>query len=187
MLALKTGNSAVRLLAFLRYFTRLGLLFKWWPVCYPNGGKIAAKRFCMQKLAKVLLVDDDPIITFLHTQLLKRFLVVEQLLVAHNGVEALQTLAHTCAESDGSEEPILVLLDLNMPVMNGLQFLETYQQHPLAQQCRVVLVVLTTAEYSRDLERIRALAITADILTKPLTQEKVETLLHRHFQRDLSA
>jgi CheY-like chemotaxis protein len=141
----------------------------------------------MQKLAKVLLVDDDHIITFLHTQLLKRFLVVEQLLVAHNGVEALQTLAQTCAESDPSEEPILVLLDLNMPVMNGLQFLETYQQHPLAQQCRLVIVVLTTAEYSRDLERIRALAIATDILTKPLTQEKVETILHRHFQRGLPA
>jgi CheY-like chemotaxis protein len=141
----------------------------------------------MQKLAKVLLVDDDPIITFLHTQLLKRFLVVEQLLVAHNGVEALQTLAQTCADSDLSGEPILVLLDLNMPVMNGLQFLETYQQHPLAQQCRLVIVVLTTAEYSRDLERIRALGIAADILTKPLTQEKVETILHRHFQRGLPA
>jgi CheY-like chemotaxis protein len=141
----------------------------------------------MQKLAKVLLVDDDHIITFLHTQLLKRFLVVEQLLVAHNGVEALQMLTQTCAESDPSAEPILVLLDLNMPVMNGLQFLEAYQQHPLAQQCRVVIVVLTTAEYSRDLERIRALALTADILTKPLTQEKVETILHRHFQRGLPA
>jgi CheY-like chemotaxis protein len=141
----------------------------------------------MQKLAKVLLVDDDHIITFLHTQLLKRFLVVEQLLVAHNGLEALQTLEQTCAESDTLGEPMLVLLDLNMPVMNGLQFLETYQQHPLAQQCRLVIVVLTTAEYSRDLERIRALAIATDILTKPLTQEKVETILHRHFQQGLPA
>jgi CheY-like chemotaxis protein len=141
----------------------------------------------MQKLAKVLLVDDDQIINFLHTQLLRRFLVVEQLLVAHNGVEALQTLAQTCAEADPSAEPILVLLDLHMPVMNGLQFLEAYQQHPLAQTGRVVIVVLTTAEYSRDLARIRALAPTADILTKPLTQEKVETILHRHFQRGLPA
>jgi CheY-like chemotaxis protein len=121
----------------------------------------------------------------LHTQLLKRFLVVEQLLVAHNGQEALQTLAQICSESDPSGEPMLVLLDLNMPLMNGLQFLEAYQQHPLAQQCRVVIVVLTTAEYSRDLERIRASNIAADILSKPLTQQKVETILHRHLQRDL--
>ncbi|MGI4874359.1 MAG: response regulator [Janthinobacterium lividum] len=141
----------------------------------------------MQKLAKVLLVDDDQTSNFLHTQLLKRFLVVEQLLVAHNGLEALQTLAQTCAEADASAEPTLVLLDLNMPVMNGLEFLETYQQHPLAQTCQVVIVVLTTSQYSRDLKRIRASAIAADILTKPLTQEKVETILHRHYQRGLSA
>jgi CheY-like chemotaxis protein len=141
----------------------------------------------MQKLAKVLLVDDDQTINFLHTQLLKRFMVVEQLLVAHNGLEALQTLAQTCDEPDPSAEPTLVLLDLNMPVMNGLEFLETYQQHPLAQKCRLVIVVLTTSEYSRDLERIKALSIAADILAKPLTQEKMETILHRHFQRGLPA
>jgi CheY-like chemotaxis protein len=142
---------------------------------------MAAKRVCMQKIAKVLLVDDDKIITFLHTQLLKRFLVVEQLLVAHNGVEALQMLAQTCAESAPSGEPILVLLDLNIPVMNGLQFLETYQQHPLAQKCQLVIVVFTTSEHSRDLAGMKALAIAADTLTKLLTQEKVEAILHRHF------
>jgi AmiR/NasT family two-component response regulator len=60
--------------------------------------------------------------------------------------------------------------------------LPTCQQHPLAQKSQLVIVVLTTSEYSRDLEQIKALAVAADILTKPLTQEKVETILHRHFR-----
>lgn len=141
----------------------------------------------MHKLAKVLLVDDDQLVTFLNTQLLKQFVAVEQLLVAHNGVEALQRLEQTCDGSDASAEPTLVLLDLNMPVMNGIEFLEAYRQHPLAQKCRLVIVVLTTSEYSRDLERVKALRVAADILTKPLTQEKVETILRRHFPRGLPA
>jgi CheY-like chemotaxis protein len=140
----------------------------------------------MQKLAKVLLVDDDETSTYLNAQLLKRLAVTEELLVAHNGVEALQTLAQTCDEPDACAEPLLVLLDVNMPVMNGVEFLETYLQHPLAQQCQLVIVVLTTSEHSRELERIKALSV-ADILTKPLTREKVETILHRHYQRRLSA
>jgi CheY-like chemotaxis protein len=141
----------------------------------------------MRKLAKVLLVDDDQTATFLHTRLLKQLAVAEELLVAHNGIEALQTLAQTCDELDAFVEPLLVLLDVNMPVMDGVEFLETYQQHPLAQKCQLVIVVLTTSEHSRDLERIKALAMAADILTKPLTREKVETILHRHYQWGLSA
>ncbi|MGI4874286.1 MAG: hypothetical protein ACRYFX_24280 [Janthinobacterium lividum] len=80
-----------------------------------------------------------------------------------------------------------MLLGLNMPVMNGLAFLETYQQHPLAQTGQVVIVVLTTSQYSRDLARIKALPLAADILTKPLTREKVEPILPRHYPGGLSA
>jgi CheY-like chemotaxis protein len=136
----------------------------------------------MQKLAKVLLVDDDEITTYLNAHLLKRLAVADKLLVAHNGLEALQTLEQVCDTPDAPAAPLLVLLDVNMPIMNGVEFLKTYQQHPLAQKSQLVIVVLTTSEYSRDLEQIKALAVAADILTKPLTQEKVETILHRHFR-----
>jgi CheY-like chemotaxis protein len=136
----------------------------------------------MPKLAKVLLVDDDEITTYLHAQLLQRLAVADELLVAHNGLEALQTLEQVCDTPDAPAAPLLVLLDINMPVMNGVEFLQTYQQHPLVQKSQLVIVVLTTSEYSRDLEQIKALAVAADILTKPLTQEKVETILHRHFR-----
>jgi CheY-like chemotaxis protein len=135
----------------------------------------------MKKLAKVLLVDDDSTTNFLNTRLLTRLEVAEELLVAQNGAEALRTLEHTCREPLDSTGPILVLLDLNMPVMNGLAFLEAYQQHPLAQKCQLVIVMLTTSEHSHDLTRIKAVPLAADILTKPLTQEKVELILHRHF------
>ena len=135
----------------------------------------------MPKFAKVLLVDDDSTATYLHSQLLRRLEVAEELLVARNGVEALQTLEQTCTEAAESVGPLLILLDVNMPVMNGLEFLETYQQHPLAQQCPTVIVVLTSSTHPRDLERIKALPVAADILTKPLTSEKVQALLQRHF------
>ncbi|MGI4872716.1 MAG: response regulator [Janthinobacterium lividum] len=136
----------------------------------------------MKKLAKVLLVDDDPTTSFLNSSLLSALEVAEEFLVARNGVEALQTLEQMCAEPDAFTEPLLVLLDVNMPIMNGIQFLETYQQHPLAQKCQLVIVMLTSSQHSHDLERIKALPVAADILTKPLTREKVETILHRHFR-----
>jgi CheY-like chemotaxis protein len=140
----------------------------------------------MQKLAQVLLVDDDTTATFLHTHLLTRLQVADQLLVAHNGREALQRLDRSCAERVEPAGPILVLLDLNMPVMNGVEFLETYQQHPSAQQLPVVIVVLTSSEDCRDITRLKRLPMAVDVLTKPLTREKVETILHRHFRPALA-
>jgi CheY-like chemotaxis protein len=141
----------------------------------------------MQKLAKVLLVDDDSTTNYLNCSLLNRLEIAEQLLVAQNGLEALNTLEQTCRELPDSTDPILVLLDVNMPVMNGLEFLETYQQHPLAQKCQLVVVMLTSSEHPRDVERIKAAPLAADILPKPLTREKVETILHRHFPQRLPA
>jgi len=135
----------------------------------------------MEKLAKILLVDDDEATTFLNSRLLNRLAVAEQLLFAHNGEEALQTLEQMCSESDELVGSLLVLLDVNMPVMNGLQFLDAYQQHPLAQKCPAVIVMLTSSTHSRDLDRIKASPVAADIITKPLTSDKVQGILQRHF------
>lgn len=141
----------------------------------------------MQKLPKVLLVDDDSTTIFLNSLLINRLQVAEQLLIARNGAEALQTLDQTCSEATASAGPMLVLLDVNMPVMNGADFLEAYQQHPLAQKCQLVVVVLTSSEHCRDLDHIKALPLAADILTKPLTREKVALILEQHFERQLLA
>ncbi|GGF22553.1 response regulator [Hymenobacter cavernae] len=133
----------------------------------------------MFKLPSVLLVDDDATTNYLNKLLLTRLQVAEHLLVATNGREALATLTQVCTPVSTSC-PALILLDLNMPVMNGLEFLEAYQHLPLPQQRAIVIVLLTTSVNPRDLERARQLPI-AGTLTKPLTQEKIQALLQEHF------
>lgn len=137
----------------------------------------------MDKLASILLVDDDSTTNFLNELLLKSLGVSEELLVAQNGQEALATLSR-CGTSPGSACPSLILLDVNMPVMNGIEFLEQYAQLPRAQQQSIVVVMLTTSLHSRDLERVQELPI-AGLVNKPLTKEKVDTILQMHFQRQL--
>lgn len=133
----------------------------------------------MPKLTSVLLVDDDATTNYLNKILLTRLGVAEQLLVAENGREALATLAQLCATPSPSC-PALILLDVNMPVMSGLEFLEAYQQLPLAQQQAIVIVLLTTSVSPRDLARVQTLPI-AGTLTKPLTETKVNALLQQYF------
>lgn len=138
----------------------------------------------MQKLASVLLVDDDATTNFLLQRLLQQLGVTDHVPVAQNGEHALTLLAHTCLPPAPATCPALVLLDLTMPVMSGVGFLEAYQPTPPAPL--LVIVLLTAALSARDRARLHARPV-ADIVEKPLTKEKLAMLLHRYFQRRLSA
>ena len=135
----------------------------------------------MPKLTSVLLVDDDPTNNFLIERLLKRLDVADCILVAENGQEALAVLRQADAAPQ-SGYPALILLDIQMPIMNGIEFLQAYQQLPTAQQHATTVVVLTTSMDARDMARLHELP-AAGLVNKPLTQDKLNSVLQLHFQR----
>ncbi|OUJ67742.1 response regulator [Hymenobacter crusticola] len=139
----------------------------------------------MPKIPCVLLVDDDPTTNFLNKKLLLRLDVTDNIRVARNGQEALYAMREHCQQQP-QDCPVLVFLDINMPVMTGIQFLEAYQQLPVQEQQAVVVVMLTTSVSPRDQQLIQELPI-ADYLDKPLTQEKVQAVLQQHFGEELRA
>lgn len=136
----------------------------------------------MQKLSCVLLVDDDPITNFLNQRLLDELSLTEKLLVALNGKEAIALIEENCTTNTNC--PALVLLDVNMPVMNGFEFLDLYEQLPVARQHPSIIIMLTTSLHPRDVQRVEALNI-AGFLNKPLTKEKINDILQAHFDRQL--
>ena len=77
---------------------------------------------------------------------------------------------------------MLVLLDVKMPGMDGMAFVDAYQQLPENQQQAVVIVMHTASMNSTDLGRVESLPI-AGLVSKPLTKEKLDTILKLHFQR----
>jgi CheY-like chemotaxis protein len=135
----------------------------------------------MEKLSSIVLIDDDTTTNFLNELLLQRLEVAERVLVAENGAQALDLLALLA----GAAEPALVLLDVNMPGLTGVQFLEAYRQLPAASAAAPVIIMLTTSLDARDLSRLDELGV-AGLLHKPLTPVKISELLHRHFPRQLS-
>jgi CheY-like chemotaxis protein len=134
----------------------------------------------MRPIRCTLLVDDDPATNYLNRKLLERLAVSAQVQVAHNGQEALDVLATSCVTPAAPACPSLIFLDVNMPVMNGFEFLTAYHQLPLAQQDAVVIIMLTTSLHPRDVQRAEELPV-AGFLTKPLTAEKVARVIHDHF------
>lgn len=134
----------------------------------------------MTPLPSVLLIDDDPINNYLNKTLLGRLGIGQQLTVVESGHAALEYLRRPGASAPAAG-PVLVLLDINMPGMSGLQFLEAYQLLPPEQRQGVVIVILTTSLHPRDVRRVEQLSVVSDFVNKPLTAEKVGELLRRHF------
>jgi CheY-like chemotaxis protein len=140
----------------------------------------------MTPLPCVLLVDDDATTNFLNRSLLTRLGVAERILVAQDGEQALRDLHQHCS-SLTPNCPVLILLDVNMPGMNGIEFLEEFQQLPLTTQKAVVIVMLTSSLHPRDVQRVEQLSVVAGFINKPLTVEKIHGLLHAHFPSEPAA
>ncbi|RSK34645.1 response regulator [Hymenobacter metallilatus] len=134
----------------------------------------------MPSLSCVLLVDDDQTTNFLNQRLLQKLAVTDHILTAQDGQQALDLLARNCQPLTPTC-PGLILLDVNMPGMNGIQFLEEYQQLPLAAQKAIVIVMLTTSLHPRDVQRVEKLQAVSGFISKPLTAEKMQNILEKFF------
>ncbi|GGG43050.1 response regulator [Hymenobacter glacieicola] len=137
----------------------------------------------MDKLSCILLVDDDKTTNFLNRLLLENLGVADRVLVAENGREALRLI-----EQNSTEEtcPALILLDINMPVMNGFDFLDAYQDLSFDHKQSVVIVMLTTSLNPRDVARLQQLP-TNGFMNKPLTKKMVHDVLKEHFNLEFPA
>ncbi|TGD83025.1 response regulator [Hymenobacter wooponensis] len=130
-------------------------------------------------LPAILLVDDDSTTNYLNRRLLERLNVCDEVLVALNGQRALDLLQTRCSFGEGAC-PALILLDVNMPVMNGFEFLEAFVQVPARQS--VVIVLLTSSQLEEDLVMAQHLPV-AEFVNKPLTREKITEVLNRYFDQ----
>ena len=118
--------------------------------------------------AHVLVIEDDPDVRREMVELLEAETPWVKVSSAGDGMEALEIL-------DEEPEPCLVLLDLMMPVMNGLEFLDAARERGVASKTRVVLV----SGYAQLASRVKHPDV-AGMLTKPFRAADLLDLVHRH-------
>lgn len=123
---------------------------------------------------RVLLVDDDKICNFITEATLNRLGVAEEIRAVLNGKEALEYINH---ELTGNRIlPDIILLDLNMPLMNGFQFIESFKELDFPKKDKVKIVVLTSSENPEDIVKVKKLGINY-YLTKPINESKLLEIL----------
>jgi len=126
------------------------------------------------KPLNVLLVDDDEVDVMTVKRAFKKNNISHQLITASNGVEALQILRDDPSFPNFPEANRLILLDLNMPRMSGIEFLNEMRTD--SELKPIPVIVLTTSNEDKDKVEAYNLNVAGYIL-KPVTFDKfVETV-----------
>lgn len=131
-------------------------------------------------LDKILCVDDDSITLMLCKKVIERVSFAHEILTAKNGEEAIvyfDELAPKFQHDRTISYPKLTFLDLNMPVMNGWEFLDNYLQkgyHELFTEAKFIVLSSTIDPY--DVEKTKNYPMVIDFLSKPITKEMLENL-----------
>jgi CheY-like chemotaxis protein len=122
----------------------------------------------------ILLVDDEKIFNFISTKVLEGMGISDEIHTATNGNSALELINNYF--SGTRSVPRLILIDLNMPVMDGFAFIEAFQRLHIANQERAVLAVLTSSSNQQDKDRAKSLGIK-HFLTKPISELEIREVL----------
>jgi len=122
---------------------------------------------------KILLVDDDVINNELNKFVIENTGYAKNIEIALNGEEAINLLQ----KKDETDTPNLIFLDLNMPIMNGFEFLEEYKNMNIPCKELTKIYILTSSRNEKDLAKAKNFQIEGYV-TKPLTIEKVKTILN---------
>jgi CheY-like chemotaxis protein len=127
----------------------------------------------MNKLERTLIVEDDSTTAFITRMLIKDLNVSDHVEIASNGEEALKILKN-------GKIPELILLDLNMPVMDGYEFLESFYASckNIADQTKIVLLA---ASYKKGDKAMADQYNISELIEKPLTEDKMINIINNFF------
>ena len=119
-------------------------------------------------MKRVLLVDDDPTCNLICTKFLENLNSSIKSSTALNGKEALDLLM------DYKRQPLpdIILLDLNMPIMGGFEFLSAFKQLRIPGQAKVQIVILSSSDDPVDIKKASEMGIH-HYITKPISLDKL--------------
>lgn len=135
----------------------------------------------MKKIKNVLLIDDDEPTNFINKKIIESSELVEYIHIAQSGQEALNFLSRRSEHNERHPLPDLIFLDINMPAMDGWEFLDLYKKLVNGKKDSTVIVMLTTSLNPDDEVKARELKEVNAFRNKPLTRQLIGEIASEYF------
>ncbi len=135
----------------------------------------------MEKFYNILIIDDDQVNNFLFSRMVQTVGISEKAETVTSGRQGLVLLEEKIAS--GEPLPKVIFLDINMPLMNGWEFLEKYKEMPSSIRSQINLYMLSSSVYPEDINKAKSYEDVVDYITKPLTKEILLKIHHEHQER----
>jgi len=129
----------------------------------------------MKKLKRFLLVDDSKPTNFINKTIINKIDCVEEIVVAENGKEALDYI-------ETGEIPDVIFLDINMPVMNGWEFISNYQKLEGKYKGSVIILMIGAELNKEEKDLAEGIFEIKEFQEKILTKEVVCNIVGRYFE-----
>ena len=130
---------------------------------------------------KVLLVDDDKVTNLMHSRLIRQAALAGHIDIATDGEAALQYLKGML--NAHASPPEIILLDVNMPRMNGFEFLEEYRNLPETMRNAQDVVMLSTSVLHEDHQRAETDPNVREFVVKPIRKHGLQAIFEAYHAR----
>ncbi len=121
----------------------------------------------MKKINTCCLIDDDHIFIYGTKRMMRNIDFCEEIIEFNEGESAIEGFTHMIANN--IPLPELIFLDLNMPIMNGWEFLDEWLKLPEKITGKVSIYILSSSVDPRDLEKVKEYSIINNYILKPLS------------------
>jgi len=132
-----------------------------------------------EKLNRILLIDDDQSDNYLHSLFIEEAQICHHIEVASTAPAALEYL--NTKKEGAYPQPELIFLDINMPKVNGFEFLEGYRKLEISQHSKAVIIMLTTSINPFEMEKAKNFPEIRQFRIKPLSPEMIAEILESCF------
>jgi len=126
-------------------------------------------------LKKVMIIDDNEMDLYVGKRVMTKYSFAEEVLTIDSAKGALEYLIEK--KNDPDQLPDLILLDINMPEMNGFEFLEEYTSLPENIRRNCIIMMLTTSMHFEDEQKATSNPYVRSYMNKPLDENKLTSLL----------
>jgi CheY-like chemotaxis protein len=124
-----------------------------------------------------MLIDDNHDDNFFHEREIKKVNAANIVIKKNSGMDALEYL-----KSKKDPHSDLIFLDINMPGMNGWEFLQEYNLLDKELQSQAIIIMLTTSDNADDIKKAGTWSFISDYITKPLTKEIMSEIRRKYFE-----